>query len=107
MFEGDIRFDGHFVNNKREGRGRIIKESNQYFYVGTFCDDRKDGYGHDMVSEWPCFYQELGFMNNDLINYTKKLAPREVTQYEGQFQNDEHHGKGRMTWSLTKESYDG
>ena len=43
---GDIKYDGDFVNGKREGNGKYIYEDSEY-YIGQWLNDKRHGKGKE------------------------------------------------------------
>ena len=64
---GKIKYDGEFINDKLEGKGKYISENGDY-YIGEFKKGLKHGKG---------------------TIYYKNIS----TKYDGEFINDELKGK--------------
>jgi hypothetical protein len=72
-------FEGYMVDNKANGKGRLIEDSG-VIYVGDWNDNKKEGFG--------------------------TLIGTDKYTYKGQFFNDLAHGKGSMTL-VDGTTYDG
>jgi hypothetical protein len=42
-FNNGITYEGEYINNKRQGRGRLINPSNRVAYEGEFADGLPHG----------------------------------------------------------------
>ncbi|CAD8118557.1 unnamed protein product [Paramecium primaurelia] len=92
---GDLYY-GEWKNDKREGAG-IMKCANGELYYGDWQNDKREGNG--IMKYWFGDY----FYNGDFVNDEKHGKGREILDdegyYEGDFVNDEWHGKGKFTWA--------
>ena len=78
---GYLYFDGFYLNDKKEGRGKIFDFQNNIDYEGNFCKGMKNGYGKEYRSG--------------------KLL------YEGEFMNDKSHGKGKYYYNNSQLMHEG
>lgn len=88
IYEGDLK------NYIREGNG-VIKCKN-YTYDGEFVNDKKQGKGKLIYNENGNIYE--GEFNNDDINGYGTYTFSNKHIYQGQFYNGLFHGKGMYKW---------
>ena len=77
---GNIKYEGDFVENKFGGNGKLILEDGQY-YIGQF----KDGFKHGKGIE---------YYSNGII------------KYEGEFENDKKVERKNSKRAVHEESFD-
>ena len=78
---GNIKYEGEFVDGKKEGNGKYIYENGKY-YSGQWLNDYRHGKG-------------ILFYKNDNI------------KYDGEFANDKFEGKGKLYYKNGKIRYEG
>lgn len=90
----DAYFIGEFNNNMRHGKGKeIIKE---FIYEGNFVEDKKEGVGKIKYIRIPDFY-EGEFHNNSITGFGEYTwANKDV--YKGPMINGKMHGIGSYKW---------
>ena len=92
-FEGG-RYEGYFVNGKKEGLGKYVSKYGRLVYDGAWKDDKKSGYGS--LSENGDKY--TGYFVNDLKDGQGSLTFANGDTYTGQFAKDLIDGYGTYTW---------
>ena len=101
-------YSGHFVNNKKEGNGKLSFDNN--FYEGEFKDDKKNGKGIFKIynknsSKTYIIYDGI-FINDILIGYCK-ITYKNGDIYEGNIENYKKEGFGIYICYKTKNKYEG
>ena len=95
-FLSNYYYKGELVQNKKEGKGEEI--SNEGKFVGNFVDDKKNGEGKMVYSLSGDIYE--GNYKDDLFDgkghYIWKISGQE---YTGEYKNGLMHGKGLYEWS--------
>ena len=90
---GNIKYDGDFVDDKREGNGKIIFESGSY-YIGQFKNDLPNGKGIEYDKNGNIIY------DGDFVDAKRegngKIINKDGSYYIGQFKNDLPNGKGKF-----------
>lgn len=84
------RYEGSFVDDKRQGRGTFNWKSGER-YVGDFTDNKFTGKGTYYFTNGDVYtgdFLELDFNGFGVLNY------RDGDRYEGQFREDKRHGEG-------------
>ena len=113
---GNILYDGYFINGKFEGKGKYIYDDGDYFtgeykdglrngkgivyfkngkilFEGEFINDKKEGKGKYFNSNGTYF---IGEYKNDLKNGEgKEYYSNGKIKYEGEFFNDIYEGNGK------------
>ena len=90
---GDIKYEGYFVNDKYEGIGKYIYENGNY-YIGPFIN----GLSHDkgiLYYKNGSVKYEGNFINDKYDGYGKYVS-EDGNYYLGQFLNGLKHGKGKV-----------
>ena len=59
---GNIMYEGDFINGKKEGNGKLIDENGNY-YIGQFKNDLRNGRGKMFLSNGIIIY--IGIFIND------------------------------------------
>lgn len=91
----EIRFEGEWKENKKNGVGRIWW-SNGDRYLGDWSNDSKDGYGYMM---WENGDMYEGGWKSDLRDGTNcKYLYSNGGIYQGGYCNDERHSDGAFIW---------
>ena len=115
------KFTGHFLNNKKQGKGRLLFSEGGY-YEGDFKDNASEGSGYLKTSEGLEYIGE--FKSNKQHGYGKenwldggrfegtfhkglktgygKFTWADRSVYEGFFLNGNFHGQGTYCWSNGK-----
>ena len=101
-------FLGYFVNNKKEGKGKLYYNNN--CYEGDFKDDKKNGKGilkiYNSKSNKPLIIYDGIFVNDILIGYCK-ITYKNGDIYEGNIKNYKKEGFGIYICYKTKNKYEG
>jgi hypothetical protein len=101
-------YSGYFVNNKKEGKGKIYYNNN--CYEGDFKDDKKNGKGilkiYNKSSSRSIVTYDGIFSNDVLIGYCK-ITYKNGDIYEGNIENYKKQGFGIYTCYKTKNKYEG
>ena len=69
--DGNIRYEGEYVDDKEEGNGKLIYENGDY-YIGQFKNGMRHGKG---------------------VHYYKN---GNISRYEGELENDKYNGQGKL-----------
>ena len=88
VYANGFRFEGDFVNGKREGRG-FLKDPDGGTYDGMWSNDFFNGQGTKYTGEWKDGIQD-GYGIYFYANGDK---------YTGYFKNNKFNGKGTYTWT--------
>ena len=100
---GNILYDGDFVNGKFEGHGSYILNDNEY-YIGQFKNGLKNGKGIEYYSNGDKY--EGDFVNNKRVgngNYIWKSGKYHI----GQWKNNLRNGRGTEYYPNGNIAYDG
>ena len=89
---GDILYEGDFVNDEPEGHGKMYYESGQY-YIGQFKKGLRHGKGTHYYSNGEIMYE--GDYVDDLPEGNGKLVMNNGNYYIGQFKKGKRHGRGK------------
>ena len=81
---GQTRYESDFVNNKKEGHGKIIFENGEY-YFGNFKNDMPHGKGKDYYSYGKLMIE--GDYISDYFDGNGKLIKKNGDYGIGQFKN--------------------
>ena len=101
---GNIKYDGDFVNNKYEGNGKYIYENGDY-YIGPFINGLKHGKGIIYYKNGNIMYD--GDFVNDKREGEGKYIWKDGQYYIGPWLNDLKHGKGTIYYKNDNIKYDG
>ena len=101
---GNIAYEGNFINGKWEGQGKYIWENGNY-YIGQFKNDLKHGKGIMYYKNGNIAY-DGDFINGKFEGYGKYYW-KDGDLYIGQFKNDLKHGKGIIYYKNGKIAYEG
>ena len=101
---GDIKYEGYFVNDKYEGDGKYIYENGNY-YIGPFMNGLSHGKGILYYKNGSVKY-EGNFVNDKYDGYGKYVS-EDGNYYLGQFLNSLKHGKGKVYYKNGNIAYDG
>ena len=103
---GNKHYEGNFVNNKFEGKGIIYYENGDIGYEGDFENDKSEGKG--------IFYYENGikgyegdFVNNKFEGKGILYYENGDINYEGDFVNNKFEGKGILYYESGYINYEG
>ena len=88
---GNVKYDGYFVNDKCEGFGKYIKE-NGFIYIGQWMNGLKHGKGMIYYPNGNIKYD--GYFVNDKYEGFGKYIDITGNYYIGQLLNNLKHGKG-------------
>ena len=101
---GNIIYDGDFVNGKKEGNGKFIFEDGTY-YIGQWLNDKMNGKGKLYTKNGELIY------DGDFVNGKKEGNGKYIYEngeyYIGQWLNDKKHGKGILYYKNGNIKYDG
>ena len=89
---GNILYDGYFIDDKYEGYGKEIWENGEY-YIGQYHNGIKHGNGIEYYSNGKIRYD--GFWINGKPEGRGKYIGPNGQYYIGQFKNGVSHGKGK------------
>jgi len=90
-------FSGHFINDKKNGEGKMIFSLSGDIYEGNYKDDLFDGKGHYI---WKISGQEYtGEYKNGLMHGKGLYEWSEGEFYRGSFINGKKEGNGEMHWA--------
>jgi len=99
---------GYFLNNKKEGKGKLYENSN--CYEGYFKNDKKNGKGilkiYNKNSNRSTVIYDGIFVNDILIGYCK-ITYKNGDTYEGNIENYKKQGFGIYICNKTKNKYEG
>ena len=101
---GNILYEGDFINGKFEGNGKLIWEDND-FYIGQFKYGLFHGKGIEYYSNEKIKYE--GDFINDKYEGNGKYIWEDGEYYIGQWKNSLFHGKGIEYYSNGKIKYEG
>ena len=99
-----IKYEGDFVNGKKEGNGKYIYESGSY-YIGQFLNDLKHGKGKEYYKNGTIRYE--GDFVNDKAEGNGKYIYDDGEYYIGQWLNGLKHGKGKKYYKNGNIKYEG
>ena len=101
--DGNIIYDGDFVNDKKEGIGkRIYKDG---YYIGPWLKDKRQGKGIIFYKDGSIKYE--GDFAKDKIEGNGKYVFENGNYYIGQFLNNRLHGKGTLYYNNGNVCYEG
>ena len=101
---GNILYDGDWVNGKPEGNGKFIREDG-YYYIGQFKNGLRHGKGIIYYKDGKIMY-DGDFVNNEYEGNGKYIW-EDNAYYIGQYKNGLRHGKGTMYYPDEKIKYEG
>ena len=101
---GDILYEGDFINGKFEGNGKYFYENGEC-YVGQFKNNLKNGKGTEYYSNGTIKYE--GEYINDKAEGNGKYILENGEYYIGQWKNDLPNGKGTKYYPNGKILYEG
>jgi len=101
---GNILYEGEFINGKFEGNGKIIWEDGEY-YIGQLKNSLRNGKGADYYSNGNIKYE--GDFVNDKYEGNGKYIWEVGLYYIGQWKNSLRNGKGTMYYSNGNIMYEG
>ena len=101
---GSIKYEGDFVNGKREGYGKFIWEDGEY-YIGQWMNNLK--YGKGII-----YYKNGGIKLdcnwvNDMPEGNGKCIWKDGNYYIGQFKNGLRNNKGKIYYKNGNIKYEG
>ena len=92
-WENGEYYSGYWINDKKNGKGRLYYKNATIKYEGDFVNDRKEGYGKYILKNGKYYY---GYWLNDLRHGKGILYYKNDTiEYEGTFVNDKREGFGK------------
>ena len=89
---GDI-FEGQWKNDKLNGKGEY--RNKRIHYIGDFLDDKKDGIGKLVLLSDGSIYE--GDFKNNRKKGKGKIIYKDGSTYEGDWDYDMKHGDGKLT----------
>ena len=88
-------YKGEFNDGMRHGEG--IEETNEHVFTGTFVNDKKQGNGKLKYKSKEDVY--IGEFKNNTITGVGKYIWKNKDVYEGSFLCGKMHGKGKYKWA--------
>ena len=64
---GNIKYEGDYINGKREGNGKFIDEDGNY-YIGQFKNDLRNGIGKVFLSNGINIYKGIFINDKSTLN---------------------------------------
>ena len=101
---GNIKYEGEFVNGKKEGEGTYTDKNGNY-YSGHWSKNKKNGKGKLCFKNNNILYE--GDFVNDKFQGIGKYIDEDGDYYIGQWLNDKKHGKGKEYYKNGDIKYDG
>ena len=101
---GNILYEGDFINGKFEGNGKLIYDNGNYF-IGQFKNGLRNGKGTIYYSNGNIMYD--GDWINNKAEGNGKYICENGEYYIGQWKNGLRNGKGTMYYSNGNIKYDG
>ena len=102
--DGSIKYDGDFVNNEYEGKGKLIYENGEK-YIGEWLNGKKNGKGIEYYKDDSIKYD--GDFVNDKYEGRGKYVYENDDYYNGEWLNGEKNGKGTLYYKNGTFKYDG
>ena len=101
---GNIKYEGDFVDDEFEGNGKFYYENGDY-YIGEYKNGLKHGKGKSYNKDGNIFYD--GDYVNDIIEGNGKLYYENFGYYIGEFKNNFRNGKGKLYYINGNIKYEG
>ena len=102
--DGNIKYEGEFVNGKKEGRGKLIFVNGEY-YIGQFSNNKLNGKGKMYYNNSTIKYK--GDFVNGKMERSGKYIFEDGDYYIGQFSNGMRNGKGILYYKNNNIRYEG
>ena len=96
---GNILFEGNFINGKFDGNGKYYYDDGNYF-IGEYKNGLRNGRGTEYYRNGKIMY-EGDFINNKMEGNGKYIL-EDGEYYIGQWKNGSPHGKGTLYYSNGK-----
>ena len=90
--EGLFKFTGFLINDKREGWGREVHMNGNLKYEGLFINNGRHGKSITLYWSNGNVYFEGDYINGKREGFGKEYHQDRLLRYEGQWLNDEIHG---------------
>ena len=101
---GNIKYEGDFVNDKYDGYGKYFWENGEY-YIGNWMNGLKYGKGKEYYKNGSIKY-DGDFVNDKYEGYGKYIYEN-GEYYNGQWMNDLKYGKGKEYYKNGNLKYEG
>ena len=101
----NIKYEGDWVEDKYEGKGKLIEVADCKYYIGEFKKGKKQGNGIDYYGDEKKYYE--GDYNEDLKEGNGKRVYDNENYYIGEWKKDKEHGKGKLYEKNNKIIYEG
>ena len=99
-----LTYEGQFVNDKYDGKGKYIWENGEY-YIGEWSKGERNGKGTDYYKDNKIRYE--GDFLNGKYHGNGKYILENGEYYIGQFLNGERNGEGKLYYNNDNIKYDG
>ena len=99
-----MTYEGEFVNDKYDGKGKYIWKNEEY-YIGEWSKGERNGKGTDYYKDNKIRYE--GDFLNGKYHGNGKYTLENDEYYIGQFSNGERNGKGQLFYKNGKIKYEG
>jgi hypothetical protein len=94
-FDGS-KYEGFFMNDVINGRGRYIDCQGGFHYEGMWKDNKADGKGSYILSDGTKY---TGDWKDDIQEGQGEEVSPDGTVYKGMFKDGEKNGKGHVKWT--------
>ena len=101
---GNVLYEGDFINGQFEGKGKYIYDNGDY-YEGQYKKGLQNGEGTLYYKNGDIMAQ--GNFTNDMLEGNGKYFFENGSYYEGEWKKGMRHGKGKEYYSNRKIKYDG
>ena len=101
---GNIQYEGNFINGKFEGNGKGIWENGEY-YIGEWKNGLSHGKGTEYYSNGNIQYE--GDFINGKFEGNGKYYYENGEHYDGEWKNNLKHGKGKLYYKNGNIKYEG
>ena len=102
--EYTMTYEGEFVNDKYDGKGKYIWKNGEY-YIGEWSKGERNGKGADYYKDDKIRYE--GDFLNGKYHGNGKYILENGEYYIGQFLNGERNGEGKLFYNNDNIKYDG
>ncbi len=101
---GNILYEGNFINGKFEGKGKYIYNDGDYF-IGEYKNGLRNGKGILYDKNGNIMFKS-DYINGKVEGYGKRIWEN-GEYYEGQWKNDLKHGNGKEYYANEEIKYEG
>ena len=122
--DGDLIFEGEYLNGKRNGKGKEYNKYNKLIFDGEFKNDKRwNGKGYDGLNnlayelingkgkvkdfEYGNFRFEGEYLNGERNGKGKEFYESGDLLFEGEYLNGKKNGKGKEYYGMNELKYDG